>query len=96
MKLVLRPFVERDLDEAARWYEEQRPGLRGVFLKAVEDTLSRIEANPHLYPVVHLNVRRAALRRFPYGVYYRLIKDEIQVLAVVHDARNPAVWQRRH
>lgn len=96
MKLVLRPFVQRDLDEAARWYEEQQPGLRETFLRAVEDTLDRIEANPHLYPAVRPNVRRAALRRFPYGVYYRLVNDEIQVLAVVHDARNPSVWQRRH
>jgi hypothetical protein len=36
MKLVLRPVVELDLDEAALWYEEQQPGLRETFLKAVK------------------------------------------------------------
>lgn len=95
MKLVLRPFVERDLDEAASWYEERQPGLRETFLEAVESTLSRIRENPGLYPTVHLEIRRAPLRRFPYGVFFTLIGDEIHVLAVAHDARHPSVWRRR-
>lgn len=96
MKLVLRPLVEGDLDEAADWYEERRPGLKKDFLGAVEDVLARIQENPRLYQAIHLDVRRAPLDRFPYGVYYALIRDEIHVLAVVHDARHPSVWRRRH
>jgi plasmid stabilization system protein ParE len=95
MRLVLRPFVERDLDEAAGWYEERQSGLRDSFIEDVEEILSRIEENPGLYQVVHLDIRRAPLRDFPYGVYYTLIKAEIHVLAVVHDARHPSVWRRR-
>ena len=30
MRLVLRPLVERDLDEATRWYEDRQPP--GYFL----------------------------------------------------------------
>lgn len=95
MKLVLRPFVERDLDEGASWYEERQPGLRETFLEAVEDTLACIRENPRLYPAVHLDIRRAPLWRFPYGVFFTLIRDEVHVLAVVHDARHPSVWRRR-
>ncbi len=95
MRLFLRPAVERDLDEAADWYEERRPGLREAFLEIVEETLDSIEDNPHLYPVLHLDIRRATLERFPYGVYYALIEGDIHVIAVVHDARHPSVWRRR-
>lgn len=95
MKLVLRPPVERDLDEASTWYEERRPGLKKDFLGAVESALFRIEETPRLYPAIHLDIRRAPLDRFPYGVYYTLMQDEIHVLAVVHDARHPSVWRRR-
>jgi plasmid stabilization system protein ParE len=47
--------------------------------------------------VVRLSVRpfiaiSAGLR---YGVYYARIKDEIHILAVVHDARHPSVWRQR-
>jgi plasmid stabilization system protein ParE len=95
MKLVLRSYAERELNESATWYERRQPGLREQFLESVEDTLSHIEENPQLYPVVHLDIRRAPLQRFPFGVYYALIGSKIQVLAVVHDARHPSVWQRR-
>lgn len=95
MKLVLRPYVERDLDEASAWYEGRRPGLKRGFLGDVEAVLFRIKENPLLYQVVHLDIRRAPLQRFPYGVYYSMIRDEIHILAVVHDARHPSVWRRR-
>jgi plasmid stabilization system protein ParE len=95
MRLVLRPLVERDLDRATSWYEERQPRLREVFLERVGETLSRIEHNPFLYEIVDLDIRRAPLRQFPYGVYYILIEDEIRVFAVVHDSRHPSVWRRR-
>lgn len=95
MRLVLRPPVERELAEAARWYEERQPGLREQFIGAAEEAFSRIAGNPQLYPVVLRDIHRAPLRRFPYGVYYALIGDDIHVIAVVHDARHPSVWRRR-
>jgi plasmid stabilization system protein ParE len=82
MRLILRADVERDLDEAAGWYDARRPGLREAFLELVEDVLDHIEENPLLYPVLHLDIRRASLRRFPYGVYYALIEGDIHILAV--------------
>lgn len=95
MKLVLRPYVEQDLDEASRWYEERRQGLREEFLQVVEGVFSRIKENPQLYPTVHTDIRRAPLTRFPYGIYYALIEGAIHVLAIVHDARHPSVWRGR-
>ena len=95
MKLVLRSSAERELNEAAIWYERRQPELKERFLESVEDTLSRIEKSPQLYPIIHLDIRRVTLHRFPFGVYYTLIRDEIHILAVVHDARHPSVWRRR-
>lgn len=95
MKLLIRPYVERDLDAAAIWYEERQPGLREDFVEEVGAALSRIQGNPRLYPIVHLDIHRAPVRRFPFGVFYALVGDEIHVLAVVHDARHPSVWRRR-
>lgn len=95
MKLTLRPRVQRDLEEAGRWYEARQPGLQDRFLGEIESVLSRIQENPQAYPLIHLDLRRAPLRRFPYGVYYALIEDVIQVVAVVHDARHPSVWRHR-
>jgi plasmid stabilization system protein ParE len=40
-------------------------------------------------------VRRGKVRRFPYVVYYRVLADRIEVIAVLHAARNPQTWQDR-
>ncbi len=95
MKLVLRPYVEQDLRETAVWYEAERAGLRERFLGAVEQALEQVRERPLLYPFVHLDIRRAPLRRFPYGIYYILIEDAVHVLAVTHDARHPSIWRGR-
>jgi plasmid stabilization system protein ParE len=95
MKLVLRPYVEKEIAEAADWYEERQPGLRLKFINSVGETFSRIEENPWLYQPVHLDIRRAPVHRFPYGVFYAPIEGDVHVLAVVNDARHPSVWRRR-
>lgn len=95
MKQVLRPQVEPEIRASFRWYEERQAGLGKSFLESIEAALRRIGANPRLYQEVHLDIRRAPLDRFPFGVYYALIQDELHVLAVLHDARHPSIWKRR-
>ncbi len=55
----------------------------------------RLSANPYLYADVRNGVRRAVVRRFPYGVFYLVAETEVRVLAVIDMARNPVVWERR-
>ena len=50
MTVHLRPEAESDLDEAARWYEEQRSGLGSEFLDEVLRVLSAISAQPEGFP----------------------------------------------
>ena len=55
----------------------------------------RIEQNPELYAAAFRSVRRAKLQRFPYVVYYRILADRIEVIAVLHGGRDPRVWRSR-
>jgi plasmid stabilization system protein ParE len=77
---ILRPAAAADVEGAYRWYEEQRAGLGGEFLVAVQSGLELIAAHPLAAPVVHRDTRRLLLRRFPYGVFYRQVGDEIVVV----------------
>jgi plasmid stabilization system protein ParE len=91
----VRVEAERDIEEAALWYERQRDDLGQAFLDEVLRTLALIEAHPELYPVLHREVRRALLRSFPFGVFYRIERQQIVVLAVAHAKRDPALWKQR-
>jgi len=71
------------------------PGLGEDSLEALATTLMAVEENPEAYPVVHRRTRRAFLRRFPYGVYYRVRKGGVVVVASFHAKRNPRTWRAR-
>lgn len=95
LPLIIRPDVEEDLAEAKAWYEDQREGLGDEFLLCVEEALDRIRRMPKAAAVVFQGVRRVVVRRFPYGVFYRVDPDQIAVIAVYHSRRDPRGWQAR-
>jgi len=91
----LRPHAEADIGDAFLWYEARLPGLGEAFLRSVEACLDRIRRQPGAYPEALPRVRRASLRRFPYGVFYVVRDDRIDVLAVYHAPRRPRAFIQR-
>lgn len=79
--------------EARAWYDERSEGLGAAFASTVESVIERITEGPLAYPRVRGDTRRAVLRRFPYAVYFRVLADEIVILAVIHGRRHPLRWQ---
>ena len=94
-RLIVRPLAEADLDEAARWYDAEHPGLSQRFLSDVDRTFARIRERPLQFPAVGHNVRRALLHTFPYAVYFRASHELVLVFAVLHLRRDPRVWRAR-
>jgi toxin ParE1/3/4 len=84
----------REIGEAQEWYEIQSTGLGDEFIAALELQIKRLVQAPLLYAEVIPNVRRTLLPRFPYGLFFTIRSDLIQVLAVMHDARNPHRWPK--
>lgn len=93
-KLILRQEAERDLTEIYRWYSGKVPGLGSEFLAVVERALESIQENPVRFPVIYRDVRRALMRRFPYGIFFVLEVERIIVLGFMHTARDPAKWRQ--
>ncbi len=95
LEILVRPEAEADLLEAYRWYEDKNPGLGKEFLDCVEAAMDLIERHPQLYQIVYKNIRRALVKRFPYGVFYITEKNRIVVLAVLHAKRDPDIIKTR-
>ena len=93
--IVVRPAAAADIDEAFLWYERRRPGLGEEFLVELQAALQDIAARPSLHAVIHRNTRRALLRRFPYGVFYRIYDDVVVIVACMHGQRDPRRWRSR-
>lgn len=95
LPLLITPEAEIDLAEAKTWYRRKRRGLVEEFLLCVEEALERIRRFPEGATEVYPGVRRVVMRRFPYGVFYRVDPDQIAVIAVYHSRRDPRGWQER-
>ena len=94
-RLTLRPEAERDIEDAANWYQRQGYDLGYQFLDEVAVTFEAIADRPESYPVVHRGVRRALTRRFPFGIFFHIDTASIVILAVMHGSRDPRRWQNR-
>jgi len=94
-KLSIRKEAEADIAEAYQYFEDCRPGLGSALMTCIDEAFTRIQRNPRQNRTIGKEIRRALVKRFTYGVFYTLNKNEIIVLAVAHARRNPAHWQSR-
>lgn len=96
MKRVLfHPEAEAEFLAAARFYETHRPGLGLDFISEVRRAAGVLVAYPRLGHQFAKRLRRILVRRFPYGLVYRVDQDAIFIVAVAHLRRRPGYWRRR-
>ena len=93
-RVVFRPQAEDDALEIRQWYEARREGLGAEFGLAVDALVARVMANPLAFQRAHGETRRAVLARFPYAIYFRVVGEEIVVLAL-HGRQHPSHWRAR-
>lgn len=86
-------FIE--LDDAIEYYEIQLQGLGKKFLDEVLDSIALITQFPDLFPKNSEHTRKAVLRKFPFNIIYTLFKDDIYIIAVAHQNRQPEYWIER-
>ncbi|MBL8864110.1 MAG: type II toxin-antitoxin system RelE/ParE family toxin [Planctomycetia bacterium] len=95
LPIVFHPDVRDEVDEAYKYYEERQSGLGDDFLAAVREVYRRIQSQPRIHQVVWQTVRRGLTKRFPYGIFYRVLDDRVEVIAVYHLKQDPTGWQSR-
>ena len=95
MLVSFNVLAERELNEAAQYYEAEQSGLGAAFLLDVRRCTDAVVANPHAGQIVLQAIRRRLCQRFPYGLLYTIKESEIRVLAVMNLRRRPGYWVGR-
>jgi toxin ParE1/3/4 len=93
--VVFHPLAERELIEAAKFYEMRAVGLGNDFLSEVEDMLAQIVDNPESGNILMGTIRRRLVRRFPFAILYQARAKSVSVVALMHLRRRPGYWRRR-
>jgi plasmid stabilization system protein ParE len=94
-RLIINAFAKADLEIATDWYASRSEALSQEFIDEIDKTFQRIQNNPLLFAVVRKQIRMSIVKRFPYGVYFYIAGDIINVFGVFHFSRNPKVLRKR-
>jgi plasmid stabilization system protein ParE len=94
-RITLLSGARADLEEAIEFLETKKAGLGIALLSRFHEELPRIRRLPLAAPFVFKPFRRIPLKPFSYGIIYSVEEDEISVVAVMHDRRNPDYWKHR-
>jgi plasmid stabilization system protein ParE len=92
---LFTPEAEADVGDGFEWYEAQRPRLGDAFRRAVDIAVAAVEEHPEAHAVLHRDTHRVLLPRFLYGLYYRVLNQNIVVVACMHAKRHPRTWRSR-
>ena len=87
--------AKADIADAVAWYEAQRVGLSIEFIHALDQVFDAVVERLATFRIVRSGIRRALLRRFPYGVFFVEEEASVTILAVIHARRHPRVWPSR-
>ena len=94
-KLEFTEEFDEDLSQVIWWYSLQRVGLENDFLQSFQDAIHFVEKNPFVSQIEHKDVRRYALKRFPYKMYFKVYSNTIRFYALFHVKRNPEFVRKR-
>lgn len=95
MMIRTRPDAEAEIEDIGWGYEDAKPGLGRAFIAELDRLYRQLVAFPTSCPEVDPGIRRGLLSRFPYAVYYAILDDGVEILAVVHQARHERAWKAR-
>lgn len=87
--------AEADYEAALAWYLTRSARAADGFEAAVERARNFLAAFPEACPLCNDRHRFCALRRYPYGLIYRVDGDQVRVVAVAHDRQLPGYWVGR-
>lgn len=95
MVVSFHDLAERDLNDAALYYDQEQPGLGATFIADVRHCTGAILEYPETGPIIRGRVRRRMCRTFRHGVLYTIRPGTIRVLAVMNLRRHPTYWVGR-
>jgi len=96
MTYHLHPDAEVDLREAAEFYRDRAGNeLALTFIEDFEHSVGLLLDHPTLGALWRNGLLRLIMKRFPYFLIYKLVGQQIHILAVAHQSRRPGYWKDR-
>ena len=84
-----------DIEAIVLWYEEQRLGLSYDFELCLEAGIEEVLRDPEAFQKRYKQVKIRFISRFPFGIHYIIIENQITIIGFFHTSRSPKNWSKR-
>lgn len=86
--------AEEDLDDGRIFYNDQQQGIGEYFWDALISDIESLIISGGVHSKEYGYFRMSS-KRFPYSIYYDVLYEEIYVVAVLPEKRNPSwIYQK--
>jgi toxin ParE1/3/4 len=93
MEIVWRASALNDVEAIREFIEQDNPHAAARVLTAIRDAVNRLGRHPSLGRAGRVEgTRELIISNAPYIVAYRVVEDQVRILAVIHASRQ---WPRR-
>jgi len=87
--------AEDDIRNAFLWYEDKKDGLGVDFQIHMEQAVKSIKDSPLKTQIRYENIRVFFLKKFPYGIHFKVSDKSILIVGVFASKDNPEKWKHR-
>lgn len=94
MNVRLYPQAESDLEDGFWFYEKQDPGAGGFFMRHMSEEIAALARFAGIHRQYH-GYYRVLTGTFPFGIFYKLAAEAIEVHAIIDLRRSPAWVKQR-
>jgi hypothetical protein len=91
-EVVFESPASLEMTQAFEWYESRKSGLGSEFLRSVALARDLLASDPIRFSETRPPFRWIKLRKFPYGLHYRVVGNKVSVLACLHFRQSPERW----
>jgi toxin ParE1/3/4 len=94
-KVIVSPLAQDDLKIIADYYENQSTGLGIRFIDSFQKSSEFILLGPEMFALRYKNIRALSVAGFPYNIYYFVLKEQVNIIGIIHQKRNLKTWKKR-
>ncbi|HWR32733.1 MAG TPA: type II toxin-antitoxin system RelE/ParE family toxin [Chitinophagaceae bacterium] len=87
--LEVKEEARQDIADVMKWYASKVESLDKKFLKAVEETLFRIQKNPFAFKKIYKTFRQTSVRKFPYVILYKPEDKNVVIFSAFNTWQHP-------
>ena len=91
-QLTISNYALEQVTLAANRFNEEQDGLGGLFVEDLFLAIDSVKANPFAFQGWYKAYRVKFLKRFSFGVHYKIDKKTIIVMAVFHTSQSDDNW----